>query len=315
MSSYTEFKVDLSNANSSWTIIYDLIRDNSSVLDIGCSSGYFDKILIENKKCVVDGIEIDAEDAERAKKICRSVIVGNIEDSGFPLNSIEEKYDYILFIDVLEHLVNPSTALMRVKSLLKDNGKIIFSIPNMANGSIRLQLLQGNFDYEKEGLLDATHLHYYTGKSIQDYIIKDSGLKLVAVEYTTSDTPRQIIDQCLKMVGLNNTDNFTEFINSEDSLVYQYIGTLQASGKSINISKPRGIKPKLYYEDQLKSVQNDARKVFANYGKLNKRIASLELRLEATVNENQNLQVQIESLKKNNPFKRLKNRIVGKFSS
>ena len=274
VSSYTNFHVDLDNKNSSWTLVYDFINPGAKILDVGCSSGYFDEVLIKQKDCTVDGVEIDDADAELARDICRKVVVGNIEDHDFPWTKLDGHYDYILFIDVLEHLVNPATCLRRVSELLSKNGKIIFSIPNMANAAVRLQLLQGNFDYEKDGLLDATHLHYYTAKTI-DHMILSSGLVCEDVKYVSFDVIRDTVDSILGSVGLNNTDKFQKFMTSRDAVVYQYVGMLSRNGDGRRIEiqpTSKAIKPHKYYEDQLATVQEDARKTFVAMENSNKEV-------------------------------------------
>lgn len=281
MSSYSNFVVDLNNKNSSWTLVYELIEDGSKVLDVGCSSGYFDEILINDKNCTVDGVELDKADADRASKICRSVVVGNIEDDQFPIDSLEGKYDYILFIDVLEHLLDPSAALRKVSKLLNENGKIVFSIPNMANSSVRLQLLQGNFDYESEGLLDETHLHYYTAHTI-DLMVKKSMLYYDTIQHTTFDVPKHMIQNALTTVGLKSTKKFEDFLTSGDAVVYQYIATLSKSKSKTNSSKRTSvstastIKPRIDYETQITDLQKVAIENRSNFEKSLLSITELE---------------------------------------
>lgn len=299
MSSYSNFNVDLTNKNSSWTILYHKINKGSSVLDIGCSSGYFDEVLIRQKECVVDGIELDPADAKRAKKICRKVIEGNVESNDFPWHQIDQKYDYILFIDVLEHLLDPARTLQNVSKLLKKNGSILFSIPNMANGSVRLQLLQGNFDYEKEGLLDETHLHYYTDHTITK-MVQASKLKLTDIDFTTFDTPRSTIRAVMKRVGLASTSDFEEYLRSGTALIYQYIGTVKVSGTSITLpTRAEAIKPKIDYEIQLADVQDDTRKVFKNLTDANDIINKQHADIVA-------LKEEIDLLKNEHPVKKIK---------
>lgn len=304
MSSYSNFNVDLTNTNSSWTILYHKIDEGATVLDIGCSSGYFDEVLVRQKKCAVDGVEMDPADAKRAKKICRKVVEGNIESNDFPWDLIDQKYDHILFIDVLEHLIDPARTLQNVSKLLKENGSILFSIPNMANGSVRLQLLQGNFDYEKEGLLDETHLHYYTDYTITK-MIQVSKLKLTDIDFTTFDTPSSTIRTVMKSVGLASTPDFEKYLRSGTALIYQYIGTVQVHGTSIALpGRMQAIKPKIDYEKQIAEVQDDTRKVFKNLinanGIINKQHAEIV-----------SLKEELDILRNEPPFKKIKRTIKG----
>lgn len=285
MSSYTGFQVDLKNKNSSWTLVYEKIKNNSKVLDVGCSSGYFDKVLIDQKNCTVDGVELDPDDARLAEKICRRITVGNIEDDDFSWEGLDDDYDHILFIDVLEHLVDPAKTLEKVAGRLSKDGSIVFSIPNMANGSVRLQLLQGNFDYEKDGLLDETHMHYYTEKTVGD-MVRKSGLKLTSFDYTSFDVPRSTIDLALERVGLSATTEFYDYLKSKESVIYQFIGVLSLSGKMIDIKKSaQVIKPRQDYERQIKEVQKEAQSVFANMEIVNRRF-------EAVSKENEQLKAE-----------------------
>lgn len=298
MSSYSNFHVDLNNTNSSWTKVYELVSNGSTILDIGCSSGYFDKVLIDEKDCIVDGIEIDPEDAARAKDVCRKLLIGSIEDENLDLSQLPtDKYDFIMFIDVLEHLLYPSSALKRVARLLKPNGKILFSIPNMANNSVRMQLLQGDFDYEPSGLLDETHLHYYTDKTI-DKMIKDSGMYLQDITSTQNDISSQVIKEVVSRVGLNYTKEFDNYLNSGNAIAYQYIGTIgkTKSLKTVADYAQKTLKPVHYNENTLRSVQKDARSLFKRLqaaeatvserdqtiSRLGEEMAIIKLRLDAT---------------------------------
>ena len=294
MSSYSDFQVDLNNKNSSWTILYNKIDKNSKILDIGCSSGYFDKALIESRDCIVDGVELDPEDARKASGICRKVLTENIEDAAFPWAQLDDDYDYILFVDVLEHLIDPSAALRNVSKRLAKNGKILFSIPNMANGSVRLQLLQGNFDYELEGLLDETHLHYYTGQTIEK-MVRDSGLVLTEVDFTTFDVPKAYVEKVASSVGLKLTDEFLQYIRQGEALAYQYIGSVQTKGASVSRSNVvQALKPKLDYERQLTDMQSDLRRYEADIKELQTALTRSRANLLEVSNTNEKLHQQLD---------------------
>jgi SAM-dependent methyltransferase len=135
----------------------------ATILDAGTASGYLGKILKERGHYVA-GIEYDAATAEKAKQYYDTFRVANIETFEFPYRS---EFDYILFADVLEHLRDPAAVLQRCIPGLKENGKIIISVPNIANAIIRLSLLFGKFDYMDRGILDRTHLRFFTLRSLK----------------------------------------------------------------------------------------------------------------------------------------------------
>jgi methionine biosynthesis protein MetW len=164
----------------------ELIASNSEVLDIGCASGYLAEILAQ-KGCRVTGVELDPKAAAQARKTCPKVIEGSIENKAI-LDALQEKYDYILLLDVLEHLVDPEAALVNLKSKLKPKGQLIVSLPNVAYYAHRLSIfLLGKFEYQESGIFDRTHLHFYTlnsaqktfkaaGYRLKDILVNASGL-------------------------------------------------------------------------------------------------------------------------------------------
>jgi len=138
------------------------------LLDVGCARGHLSSALAR-QGWRVTGIEYDVADAAIAKLTGVRVIIGSAEDA---LSNIEDKFDVIVFADVLEHFVHPLDVLAMATSLLAPNGRIIISIPNVAHLSVRLQLLLGSFTYTDRGILDRTHLHFYTKKTLKEMITK-----------------------------------------------------------------------------------------------------------------------------------------------
>lgn len=301
MSVYGNFKVDLSNPNSTWTILLKIIKPNTKVLDVGCSSGYFAEALRNEKGCIVDGIEIDEQDAKIAQKYCRNVYVANAEQTDF-VKLVDDRYDYIIFADVLEHLIDPSKVLKNVSKVLNKNGSILFSIPNMAHSSVRMQLLQGNFDYEEEGLLDRTHLHFYTKDAVWQMVTK-SNLYLHKLDATTFDIPKQIINDALSKVGLINTPEFNKYITSADNLVYQFIGVVKRQKEGSLTKKDyensiKAIKPKLSYEKELASVQKDARSLFERLKNEEAKTSELSEQLQRVESELSDARAKLRVLNK-----------------
>ncbi|MBI2599757.1 class I SAM-dependent methyltransferase [Candidatus Daviesbacteria bacterium] len=133
------------------------------VLEIGSSSGYMTREFNKYDN-VVDVIEIDKNNVNNLKNLARKVFSGSVEDKNIQAN-IKKKYDFIICADVLEHLTNPEPVLLFLRNKLKKEGKILISIPNVACWNMRVDLFRGKFDYQESGLLDKTHLRFYTYNS------------------------------------------------------------------------------------------------------------------------------------------------------
>lgn len=166
------------DTNNTLGIIANNIINNSTVLDVGCSYGYLGEWLIKNKNCTVYGIDFNSEAVESVKKqnLYKDVFLldlDNIEKFQdeykrfLQLNSI---FDYIIWADVLEHLTNPSIPLIFISAKLKDKGVMLVSIPNIANVDIISNLFIDRFNYSEIGLLDNTHLRFFTRESFLQWI-------------------------------------------------------------------------------------------------------------------------------------------------
>src|SRR5688572_28954404 len=141
--------------------IIKLVGAGKRVLDIGCSTGYVGRRLIEDARCTVDGVERDPDAAAVARQLYRDVFVGSVDDLAL-LSSIQRRYDVVLFVEVLEHLAKPEQVLAACAPLLDTNGYVLISLPNVAHWAIRWKLLRGHWRYEEVGVLDHTHLRFYT---------------------------------------------------------------------------------------------------------------------------------------------------------
>lgn len=160
--------IDLSDENTSWAHIIHLVGRDKRVLDIGCATGHLTKHLAANG-CSVVGVEIEREFASEAEHYCEEIIVGDIRADS-TIGKVKGKFDVIVFGDVLEHLSNPETVLGKVKGLLKEDGFVVVSLPNIALWRIRVALLFGRFDYTDRGVLDNTHLRFFTLKSAKELL-------------------------------------------------------------------------------------------------------------------------------------------------
>ncbi len=105
--------------------------------------------------------------AGRAAQFCERVITGDIDNLDLEAELGDDRFDVIVAADVLEHLRDPLRALVRLRDFLKPDGYFVISIPNVAHGSVRLALLAGHFDYSEIGLLDSTHLRFFTRETFE----------------------------------------------------------------------------------------------------------------------------------------------------
>ena len=174
--------------------VLNKIGEGKKVLDVGCSTGYFAKEIKQKLGGIVDGVEPDRRAFELAKKNTRTLYEGSIDDPGL-LSKIKDKYDAVLFLDVLEHLTDPKAVLISIQRILAEKGAVIASVPNIANWRIRLSLLFGRFDYTDVGILDRTHLRFFTIKTVKDmfneagYEIEDIGFTLGISNAVTKSVP------------------------------------------------------------------------------------------------------------------------------
>lgn len=159
-----DFDIDL-GSDTTHARIVRLVGHDRRVLELGPATGYMSRVLVEHG-CTVVGIEIDPEMAAEAARYCERVVVGDLDHLDLDLELGRERFDVVVAADVLEHLKDPLGALRRLRGFLEPGGFFVISLPNIAHGSVRLALLEGHFDYQKLGLLDETHLRFFTRDSI-----------------------------------------------------------------------------------------------------------------------------------------------------
>jgi 2-polyprenyl-3-methyl-5-hydroxy-6-metoxy-1,4-benzoquinol methylase len=183
-SSKYDTHVDLNQDNNSHTMMVGLVGSHKRVLDVGCANGYFAEVLVE-RGCQVSGVEFDPVAAEEARKHLDQLVVGDLEQLDLVAELGEGRFDVIVFGDVLEHLRDPLPVLRQARPLLAPGGYVVISIPNVAHGAVRLKLLQGRFDYQPLGLLDSTHIRFFTRDNLKA-LLHDAGLAATDFLRTTA---------------------------------------------------------------------------------------------------------------------------------
>lgn len=149
------------------------------VLDVGCGIGLFGDSVRQRNQAVVYGVEIEPRKAEAAKARLDLVIVGPYdEQAGLP----EKFFDCIVFNDVLEHLPDPWAALRLSQRFLKPGGTVVASVPNIQHfPTVWKLLVQGRWEYTNSGILDITHLHFFTKAGARD-LLEKSGFRIERIE-------------------------------------------------------------------------------------------------------------------------------------
>jgi 2-polyprenyl-3-methyl-5-hydroxy-6-metoxy-1,4-benzoquinol methylase len=160
----------------------EFIGRGKRVLEFGCATGYMSKVMTE-RGCRVTGIEIDPIAAAEARAHCEEVIVADLDTR--PLVDLlpGTPFDVAVFGDVLEHLRDPWRVLDEARAFIGPGGFAIMSIPNVAHGAVRLALLQGSFEYSDVGLLDNTHLRFFTLRSVRELCMR-AGYRIEEIERT-----------------------------------------------------------------------------------------------------------------------------------
>jgi len=215
-------EVDLSVENSAHTKLIAMCGSDKRVLDVGCSSGHLAAALAE-RGCVVAGVELDPAAAARAALACDKVVIGDLDSIDLGREFRDARFDVILFGDVLEHLKCPQTTLTQARGLLTPGGFVGgASVPNIAHASVRLMLLKGEFNYEDLGILDDTHLRFFTMKTLRD-LFESCGYIVDSLDWTELRIHEESLREALDPLGINDISGIIETFAAPDAVALQYI--------------------------------------------------------------------------------------------
>ena len=166
---FEKFHDQASSHSRIWAWLRNRGIQGKSVLELGVGDASLTQRLFE-AGAIVDGIEIDTVSADLARPYCRSVMVDDLDD--IRNVKLDEPYDLVIAADVLEHLRDPEFVLSKLKQRVKMGGYLVVSLPNVANLYVRLNALFGRFPYHTKGILDRTHLHFFTLKTAEKMLVK-----------------------------------------------------------------------------------------------------------------------------------------------
>ncbi|MBI5380299.1 MAG: class I SAM-dependent methyltransferase [Opitutae bacterium] len=185
MSKKYDFALDMATDNSN-SLILRQVRPDSDILEIACAHGRMTKYLHETLHCRVTIVEWDREAGQAAAPYATDARhigerLGDLEQPFWheTLSREGRTFDGIILADILEHLRDPWKTLRQIRTLLRPDGAIWISVPNVAHNGILIELLQGRFDYREVGLLDNTHLRFFTADSLAR-LVAAAGLRIAA---------------------------------------------------------------------------------------------------------------------------------------
>lgn len=189
--------------------IVGFIQNKAIVLDVGCADGEFGRALKERKNCTVFGVEKNKKSAKKAKRFLDRVFCIDIEKTKPKI--MAASIDVIVFADVLEHLKEPEKIIKKYSHFLKPNGKIIVSVPNVANFFIRKDILFGKFEYARQGILDENHLRFFTLKTIKK-TIQDLGFRVIKIKATRNALRNRLVQKGFQAIGIGKVYDNADYL-------------------------------------------------------------------------------------------------------
>jgi 2-polyprenyl-3-methyl-5-hydroxy-6-metoxy-1,4-benzoquinol methylase len=161
-----QFDVD-PNSDTAAANVLRFVGKGRKVLEIGAGPGAISRRLVELNGCKVSAIEIDKKSVEILRSFCEKVWRSDLNDPAWAKQVSAETYDNVVIADVLEHLIDPWTTLRLAGTLVNEQGSVVVSIPHASHSAILSCLLTDNFEYRDWGLLDRTHIRFFSMKNIQ----------------------------------------------------------------------------------------------------------------------------------------------------
>lgn len=279
-----KYDCDMSNENDSHVIVIKNSLGASKILDVGCGVGFIGKKIKELETCDIDGIEIDEEAASLARKTYDRVFTFSIDSESEDRSKFfkeAKKYDVIILADLLEHIVNPGNLLSELQKKLSDDGKIIVSVPNVAHVDVISNLIDGNFNYNKTGILDSTHVRFFTENSFYDFI------RNINENYKLELSVKCVSKTYAKESDID--DAFLFSVMDKEMYLFQNVFIVKKNGGRI---------PKKNKNDFYHSLNSKYLELKNAYDKNENEIRSLKAKIENLNNDIFNQKSEIENLKK-----------------
>ncbi|MBI5665812.1 MAG: methyltransferase domain-containing protein, partial [Nitrospirae bacterium] len=207
-------------------------KDALRVLDVGCGEGILGRRLLAKGAREVVGIELTPDVCERAKENLTGVICGNVEKIDLAFD--EGHFDCMIFADILEHLIDPLSVLKKLRINLSESGGIIASVPNVRYYGIISMLAHGRWKYEDFGILDKTHVRFFTKIEIET-LFRDAGFEITGMTVNIDPVYNRLSDPYSGEITFGRvTLRGLSPEEIRDLFVVQYIIRAQKSGYELN---------------------------------------------------------------------------------
>ncbi len=221
----------------SLSIIANLIEPGQTLLDLGMGTGGLGQYLSSQFAIVADGVTLNQAEADIAGKWYRQVKVADLDLANLAALFEGQRYDCIVCADVLEHLKAPQQVLGYCKALLKPGGRLITSVPNAGYCGLVAELMQGEFRYRAEGLLDSTHLRFFTRTSLERFF-NECGWQTQSV----ITTQRGLLESEFKVAFDSLPPAIARYLLAmPDALTYQFVTVLQPAEWGFGSAKDTGL--------------------------------------------------------------------------
>lgn len=212
---------------TSLTVLAQLIPPAAQVLDLGCGSGALGEYLARTRNCTSDGLTWSEAEAAQARPHYRQMIVADLETADLLQLFPRKSYTAIVCADVLEHLSHPERILQACRELLAPDGQLFFSVPNAGYSGLLAELLLGEFEYRNEGILDRTHLRFFTRRSLSRFLGSQRWkiTQIDTIERTLPESEFRVAFDSLPPAMARH------LLASPDALTYQFIGCAQPAAQ------------------------------------------------------------------------------------
>ena len=225
------------DSEDSLSIIAGLIEPGQTLLDLGMGAGGLGRHLSQRYNIESDGVTLNQAEADIARAWYRQVVVADLDRDDLRTLFGNKRYDCIVCADVLEHLKTPEKVLAQCKDLLNPGGRLLTSVPNAGYCGLVAELIQGDFRYRPEGLLDRTHLRFFTRTSLLRFHQQNGW----ATQFLQT-TQRSLLASEFKVAFDSLPPAVARYLlATPDALTYQFVSVLQPADEASRLSDTASI--------------------------------------------------------------------------